>query len=718
MERVPHLRRPSAPRPVALLLAVLTALAAVLLVPGTASAEAPGRLTERVTDSAGVLGNDADEVRDTVDRLASDEGIGLYVVFVNRFDGTADPDAWAAQAARATGLGRSDAVFAVATGERRFGVYAGGAFAVDEVRQLDQQDVRPQLSDSDWAGAVSAFADGLPGARQGSSGASSSSNSGGGGGGGAVLVTLVLIALVGGGAYLFFRGRRRKAAELAAQPQTRAIPRPDPHAGVPTEQLNYRASQALLDLDERARTAGLDLDFARAQYGAEAVPGLDQELAAARDELARAFAIRQLLDDEIPEDEPTQRRMLTDLLGLTGSADRRLAAQNDALGQLRDRERTAPQALEELTGRMAELQQRLPQAEQRLADLQGRYAESAVGPVQGNVAEAGTRLAAAGQALTQARTAVESGETGRSVAQLRTAEDAVAQSATLLDSVERLAADLAAAEQRLPAARAGVEGDLAEARAAAGGPGAGDLRAPVARAEAALASADELLRPRDGSRPDPLAALRRLEEADTALDQALESARDARVQAQRAAAALDQALLTARSGVAAAGDFISTRRGAVGSEARTRLAEAERHLSAAVSGASSDPVAGLREAQLADRLAQDSLRLAQDDVSRWSQQTGYGWGGGGYGGGGYGGGGFGGGGYGGGYGGGFGRPRGGGMGNALGWGLGGLVLGGLLSGGGHDNDYGAFGGGDFGGGDFGGGDFGGGDFGGGDSGSF
>ena len=40
------------------LLAVLLALAAALLMTGTAHAEQPGRLTQPVTDSAGVLGGD------------------------------------------------------------------------------------------------------------------------------------------------------------------------------------------------------------------------------------------------------------------------------------------------------------------------------------------------------------------------------------------------------------------------------------------------------------------------------------------------------------------------------------------------------------------------------------------------------------------------------------------------------------------------------------
>ena len=178
--------------------------------------------------------------------------------------------------------------------------------------------------------------------------------------------------------------------------------------------------------------------------------------------------------------------------------------------------------------------------------------------------------------------------------------------------------------------------------------------------------------------------MRQLEEADIALEQALAVARDAEQRERRAAASLDQALLTARSGIAAAGDFISTRRGAVGPEARTRLAEAQRHLDLAVAQGRTDPVGALREAQLAGSLAQEALQRAQSDVAGW---------GGGYGPGGWGGGGYGPGGFAGGYGGGRGGVD-----------LGSLVLGGILFGGGRGaGGYGGSYGGGVGGGSFGGG---------------
>jgi hypothetical protein len=460
------------------------------------------------------------------------------------------------------------------------------------------------------------------------------------------------------------------------------LERPDPYAGTTTEQLQFRANSSLLELDEAMKTSQLDLDFARAQYGEEATAGFDRALAQSRDELSRAFTLRQQLDDDIPEDEPTTRQMLGEMIRLTEAADARLDAQAEAFAGLRDLERTAPQVLEALAPRVRELRERIPREEQRLADLTQRFAASAVAPVRDNVTEATARLAAAEQEVNEALDALGEGRSGEAVSDIRAAEDAVAQTTTLLDAVGRLAADLDGAAGRVAAVRAETEKDLAEARSLISAGDRSGLRPQIARAEAALTSADAALNPADGSPADPLAALRQLEEADIALEQALSVARDAQTQLRRATEALDQALLSARSTIAAAADFIDTRRGAVGPEARTRLAEAQRHLDLAVALRRDDPVTALREAHQATTLAQHALDRAQDDVTQWS--------GGGYGGPG---------GFGGGYGGGYGRG---------GVDLGSLVLGGILAGGGR----GGFGGGRSGGGGFGGGRSGGGSFGG------
>jgi uncharacterized membrane protein YgcG len=686
-------------------LPVVLGLTAALLLAGSgpALADPPFGVSGSVTDQAGVLSSgDKAQIEQAIGDLRKNEGISEYVVFVSSFDGL-NGKQWVTQTAEQSGLGPNDVMLAVATGERHYGVHPGSAVDADKLNTVIIDDVQPKLSDSDWSGAAVALAEGLGSGSGVSSGALT------------LMVVLGLIVVAGGG-YLFFRSRSHRRERHALPPTERLQPK-DPYEGISTEQLNYRASAALLDLDERARAAGTNLDIARSYFGEEAVPGFDRDLATSRDELARAFTIRQELDDEIPEDEPTQRRMLAELLRLTGAASERLKAQAAALDELREKERTAPQAVEDLRRRIGELQQRSPAQEEKLAALQRRYSSSAVTSVAENVREAGVRLAAAQHAVDLARQDQQSGQGGRSVGRLRGAEDAVGQSATLLDAIDRLADDLAAAEQRLPAVRAETEKDLAEARSLVQAGDRSGLQPQIARAEAALTAADAALRPADGSPGDPLTALRHLEEGDVALENALSVARDAQTRARRSAELLDQALLTARATTAAAADFISTRRGAVGPEARTRLAEAQRHLDSAESLGRKDPEAALREAREADRLGQYALEVAQRDVGQWSQQTGYGGYGGGYGGGGYGGGGYGGGGWGGGRW-GYSQPGYRGGVSPLGAGLGGLLLGGLLFGGDHGDhgdwssgDWGGGGFGDSGGGDFG-GDFGGGDFGG------
>ena len=373
------------------------------------------------------------------------------------------------------------------------------------------------------------------------------------------------------------------------------------------------------------QTSEQELGFAEASFGEEAVTGFRQALEQARGELRQAFALRQRLDDAELEDEQTTRGMLTEILQLCRSADDRLDAQAEAFDRLRDLERTVPEVLAALGPRAQEVQARLPQEEQRLESMRGRYAATALAPVVGNVEQARQRLNAAQGELTEARSALDAGRRGEAVVSTRAAEDAVAQASTLLDGIARLETDLLEAGARIAAARAETDKDLAEARAMLASGNAADpagLGPLIGRVEAALAAAEAALRPAPGTLPDPLAALRQVDEADLVLDAALAAARDAQAQRQRAAATLDQALLAARSSFAAASSFIATRRGAVGSGARTRLVEAQRHLEKAMALSEQDPTQALPEAQHADQLAQLALQLAQSDVDEWSSPYG------------------------------------------------------------------------------------------------
>lgn len=308
--------------------------------------------------------------------------------------------------------------------------------------------------------------------------------------------------------------------------------------------------------------------------------------------------------------------------GACRSADERLDAQAAAFDTLRDLEATTPEYLTGLGTRLDAVTARVPQVDAALAALRIRYAASALEGVAGNLDKArqllgvaGTELQAARDELAKAVPTPTEPNAGRSSAVVsgRAAEDAISHAETLLDGVGRLDGELVAAGEKIVAARAETDQDLAEARTLPGS----DLAALVARAEAALVARAEA---EHATPPDPLTALRLIDEADDALDRGLAGERDAQAQLKRATAALEQTLLTARSAVGAADDFITTRRGAVGSEARTRLAEARRHLAQAQAGG--DLAAAIGEAQAADSMAQQALRLAQSDVQRWSGPSG------------------------------------------------------------------------------------------------
>jgi hypothetical protein len=586
-------------RRIVVLTSMLGALFVALLAgSGVAAADPPFRAADRVTDRAGVL--DAAgraQVTDAIQQLKTDSGYDLFVVYVTSFDGQ-DGKAWADRAATLSQLGDRDVLLAVAVGDRAYGTSFSNGFplSASTTDTIESRDVEPRLSRQDWAGAAVGLADGL--------------RSGGGGSGGVVPWVVGGAVVVGGGAYALSR-RRRKAAGEAPAPDA-PVPPADPFPGVTTEDLGYRSSQALIDVDDAVGTSERELAAARGHFGDEAVAEFAGALEASRADMLAAFEIRQQLDDDVPENEPAQRRMHAEILRLATTADQRLDTQVEAFDRLRGLEADAPGYVDGIAARLDALTGRVPATEATWASLQSRYAPSALEPVAENIPQAKALLDAARTEVGEARAALATPNQAQAVVDGRAAEDALAQAGTLLDGVPRREAELADAVTRVPAARAEVEQDLAEA-------GALPTVDPavVARARAAVTSAAEAS---GAAQPDPLAALHLLDEAGTALDHAIADARAAQDRNRRAAAALEQTLVTARSAVAAASDFIGTRRGAVGAQARTRLAEAQRHLQQASGGG--DPTTALREAQQADSMAQVALRLAQDDVSRWSGPTG------------------------------------------------------------------------------------------------
>ena len=88
-----------------------------------------------------------------------------------------------------------------------------------------------------------------------------------------------------------------------------------------TADLNARAGAALVRADDAVRAATEELTYAQAQFGLSATDAFTESLRIARAHLARSFELRKLLDDDIPETEPQQRRMLGEILQRCSEAE-------------------------------------------------------------------------------------------------------------------------------------------------------------------------------------------------------------------------------------------------------------------------------------------------------------------------------------------------------------------------------------------------------------
>ncbi|RPK58990.1 hypothetical protein EES43_19220 [Streptomyces sp. ADI96-02] len=679
----------------ALIAALLAALSAVcwLALPGvvTARADDPVELSRdgQITDRVDALGDRAGSVADALDRLYAEHRLQLFVVYVNSFSGRSG-QTWSDETARRNGLGQDDVLLSVATGDRRYAysVDAGSPLTDARLRDVANTAVEPALRENDWSGAAIGAADGYAAVLDGrpvtapaiTPGPADPGNSAENSASALVLPVAVVAAAAAVAAYAYTRRRRRSARRTT--PAAAGWGRSGAAAGsapppVPLPELDARAKEALVDTDDAVRTSEEELGFATAQFGEEAAAPFTEAVGRAKDELMRSFRLRQQLDDAHPENDATRRLMLEEIVTRCAAANEGLDAVAEDFDRLRALERDAPQALAAVGTRFGELTERLAAAEPVLARLRERYGAPAADPVAGDVERARDRLAFTTSALDGARRAVDGGDNARAAVYVRAAEGAVGQAATLVDSVDRRAAELAEAAEKLPAALTETETDLAEAGGLLQGadPAAStaELRGRIARAETVLTSVREAMA---AGPHDPVDALRRVEEADTALDEALAGAREREQGGRRALTLLDQAMLTARSAIAAAADYVTTHRGAVGSQARTRLAEAQRRWERARELSAGDVQAALAEAQRADALAGQALALAEQDVRGFGSLHGPGGV----------------------------RGGGGGMGGAV---LGGILLGGLFGGG----TGGGFGGGPGGGGRAGG-------FGGGGPGSF
>ncbi|MHC5797487.1 hypothetical protein ACVXZ4_15160 [Lacisediminihabitans sp. FW035] len=417
----------------------------------------------------------------------------------------------------------------------------------------------------------------------------------------ALLTIVVLFAIVVIVGFTILRHRRgRETVAPAGQA-------PGPVAG--DSDLATRANILLVRLDDAVTQADDDLGFAVAQFGEDRSRSFADALAAARRDLTESFRLKQRLDDSQPDTATQQREWNARIIHLCESSQKALADEAAAFDALRRRETDAPTELGAVRMLVVATSMRVPTTETALTTLAARYSPAAIATVSGNVTEARELLTTAGQGAEAANARLADPLATDVADRVQDARATATRAVRLLDAVDALGATLAEQSDRLERLAAQSRVDLAEARIArdaAPDPSSGaSIGAAVTGLEAVLGSLET---------GDPAASLSRLEGAIATLDGALATARNQAQRLEHASAALAGVLVSARSQIAATQDFIAGRRGGVGADARTRLAEAQRLLE--VAEAQSDPVAALDSARSSATYSRDADALARFDAHR------------------------------------------------------------------------------------------------------
>ena len=586
-------------------------------------------LTEHVTDELGIL--DASKAQQAVDTMSSKYGVGLWVLTVS--DSSQKASAIAAQTFKDTKLGRDDMLLVInipsdGSASKSYKLQAhnnSSKFSESDYKRIDSA-IKKQLSAGNYDDAVAAIPDNM----SGSSGSGSSGDSG----------SSALPLLLGGGAVaaggaavwtvykrrknkenddMLFGKRRKQAAAGGAPGDEAAGP-----AAMTVEQLRTQAGSALVQADDTVRAAAEELSYAQAQFGLSATDAFTAALDSARKHLSRCFELRKILDDDIPETEPQQRQMYTEILQHCSEAVGEIRAQEEAFNKRRGIEANLPTSIAETAQRADETEQAIVMAETILVTLSAAYPASSLTSVAQAPEQARRLLAAGRTALDQARASVEASQEATAVEQVRIAQGSIAQAGQLAAQVTGARERLQSAAKDLEAAIASISSDLVDAKRLEGAVPAATLAPLVADAEAAVAEG----RQASGTNPsgDPLAALDHLARAEAAIDAALAPAREREENDSRARASLGSRLARLNSQVESVTSYITTYRGAVGPSARTALSEAARHATAATTVQTTDPVAALAEVAAAEPLVAQAQALAEADVrgssSSWSPNSG------------------------------------------------------------------------------------------------
>lgn len=566
-----------------------------------AFAESPQRLDAGfVTDRAGVLSEaQIKTANEKFAKVRDETGLEFYVVFVNTFDNPANAEDWTNAVVDMSLPGTNQHLMAVSVSDKQYylSVWNDSPFTDAEITRM-VKDVRPLATAGDWSGFANAMADSvLTQKAEEAEGAAAAGRTS------MIVVGVLVVAAVGVVVFFLIRKRRKSAAARAAVVAELA-------------KLAQEAGVALVQTDDAVRTSVDELQFAKAQFGDEVTREFEQTIAEAKKSLDAAFGLKQQLDDHIPDTEQQQREWNQQILTLLQAANAALDAKTASFDELRKLEADAPAALERTRATHAAAVGLVQQADANLRSLTQTYAATEFSSVADNVTEAQSRMDFAATEIKDAAASIAAGRTGDAAVAIRAAEGALTQARDLSAGIATAIEQLEAAKGRAAELIADMQSDIAAATAMQDPTGV--ITQTIATTQQSIQHAQRLL----VSAPQaPAQAVAMLDAANTNIDTVVARVRSEQEAYARLIRSLDSTINSAAAQIRTTDNFIANRRGAVGAEARTRLADAVTALDTARSLRSSDPTSALNAARHAEQRATQALTAARNEYSYGSSQS-------------------------------------------------------------------------------------------------
>ena len=319
-------------------------------------------------------------------------------------------------------------------------------------------------------------------------------------------------------------------------------------------------ARMLLDADDVVRASEDEIEFARAQFGPDAVASFSSAIDNARALVSRGFALQRGNEDG---SNPVSTQEMNDFINRLNAAMNQLVQERQSFTERRNKEANIGEQVSDLLDSIAQTRNQISQAEMDLQTLKLAYSAEAIASLIGRPDQARALL---DQAETSAKEALAAQQSGQNAYEtLEVARRALALARHQLESITQAPDQLARSSELLTAAIGSITSDISDVTRLKADPVA--FKPLVDSAQAAISGGHAA----QNGHGDPLAALESLRLAEASLDEALAPLRSAEERAQRAQSGIEALLSQADSEVARANQHITSHGSLVGFDARSQL---------------------------------------------------------------------------------------------------------------------------------------------------